>query len=119
MCDFLFAVWADNAMLGSKGVRGLTDKSGLMHNLREKRINRLQFKIQKSVLVSSCLRTVLSGIELSFECLNILPVVTKFHGEASDMPSECVTASHVYPFTEAPNIFGSLEGGLPRCGLRR
>jgi len=32
---------------------------------------------------------------------HILPVVIKFHGEANDVPSECVTTSHVYPFTGA------------------
>lgn len=35
MCDFLFTAWADNAMLSSERVEGLTADDGLMQDLRK------------------------------------------------------------------------------------
>lgn len=41
MRDFLFAIWADKAMLGSKGVRGLMRTAGHKQDLRETRSNKI------------------------------------------------------------------------------
>jgi hypothetical protein len=43
MGDFLFAVWADNAVIGPEGVEELAADGCLMQNLSFERINELQF----------------------------------------------------------------------------
>jgi hypothetical protein len=43
MGNFLFAIWADNAVMGPEGVEELAAGGCLMKNLSFERINELQF----------------------------------------------------------------------------
>jgi len=67
MYFFLFAIWADNAVLGSEGVEELAADVCLMQNL--KGTNKLQFykNSKERTCVLEFANLFQRGIELSFE----------------------------------------------------
>jgi len=71
VCNRLFTVRADKAVLGSKGVEELTAEGGLMQHLRQ----RIKIKIQCKKSERTCMLVFVyplqCGIELLFKCLNI------------------------------------------------
>ena len=71
MCNRLFTVRADKAVLGSKGVEELTTEGGLMQHLRQRIKIKIPFEKSERTCMLVFVYPLQCSIELLFKCLNI------------------------------------------------